>query len=110
TEFSFFNGIHHFYVCCGNNPNVSFLGYGRTNFQKFTIFQNAEQTNLRWKRQFANFIEKNGAAVGNFKISASGCGCARKRSFFVSEKFAINGSFGNGAAVYGYVFSVLSVG
>ena len=74
----------------------------------FACFQHAQQPSLRGERQFAHLVEEYGAFVGGAEISLALVYCAGERAFFMPEKFAVDGAFGYGAAVYCKIFVVLS--
>ena len=61
--------------------------------------QNAQQFHLDLRLQFANFVEKNRALVGQFKQTGlRGIG-ATEGSLLIAEQFALHQMFGQGGAV-----------
>ena len=104
AEASFADGAAHIHIGGGHHAHVSFHHLLSAHANVFARFQHAEQSGLRGQRQFAHFVEENGAFVGQSEISLALADCAGERAFFVSEEFTVDGAFGYGAAVDGEVF------
>jgi len=75
---------------------------GATDAHHFTLFQYPQQPRLQGQWHFADFIEKQGAAMGRFKqagvTATTGTG---ERAFFVAEQFRFQQGFGNRTAIDG---------
>ncbi len=67
---------------------------------KFAFLQDAQQFRLGIGMQIADFIEEQGAAVGQLKLAATLYGRAGEGAFFVPEQFALDQLAGNGRAVH----------
>jgi len=51
----------------GNDPDIRFIGTGTSQSLKFSILNNPQQFALQLQRYLADFIKKDGAAVGQFE-------------------------------------------
>ena len=67
----------------------------------FVIFQHAQQFRLGGRGHFADFVEQQRAAVGQFEAADAAFGGAGECAFFVPENFAFHQRFGNGRAIDG---------
>ena len=65
------------------------------------IFEDAQEFGLQERREFADFVEEEGAAVGGFEESFLHLLGVGECAFFVAEEFGFHESFGNGGAVDG---------
>jgi hypothetical protein len=72
--------------------------------------QNAQQLDLHVEAQFAQLVQKKGAAVGQVEIAFLVLVGARKSAPLVAEKFAFHQVFRNGAAIDGNKVFILSIG
>jgi hypothetical protein len=69
------------------DAHVHAQGAGGADALEFAGFQHAQQLGLLAQRDISDFIEENGAAVGEFEASdAVGAGVS-KRAFYVAEEF-----------------------
>ena len=85
-----------------DNANVDMLGHVRAERADFLVLQHAQEFDLGVQGHIANFVEKDGAAVGCFKKTYTFVLSTREGSTGVSEKFAFEQVFGNGTAVDGH--------
>ena len=92
----------------GHDPDVGFLHRAAADFEKFAGLEHAEQAGLGGEGKFGDFIEEYGASVGLFEITFAGRDGSGEGPFFVAEEFAVDGAFGDGAAVHGYIFLMFS--
>jgi hypothetical protein len=74
-------------MCCGNDTYIDMDLSGSTNGVDGALLQHAQQFDLHVQRHVANFIQENGAAMGQFKASNSVCHSTREGTFAVSKKF-----------------------
>ena len=65
------------------------------------IFEHTQQLGLEQGREFADFIEKQGAAVGRFKQALLHLLGVGECALFVAEEFGFHQGFGDGGAVDG---------
>ena len=68
---------------------------------KFAFLQHAQQFGLQVEWQFADFIEKDRAAVGEGEAAFAFGGGAGERAAFVPEELALHQRAGNGRAIHG---------
>ena len=59
-------------------------------------------------RQLGHLVQKDRPAVRLLEITLAGFDCSGEGPLLVSEQFGIDRSFGNGAAVHGDIFIVLT--
>ncbi|OPY87942.1 MAG: hypothetical protein A4E71_00736 [Smithella sp. PtaU1.Bin162] len=84
----------------GNNTDIHFFLFGSADLIKFFILQKPKQLDLGGKRQFADFVEKQCAAVGKFTFAFFAVlKAAGKCSFFITEKFTLHQIFTDGTAI-----------
>ena len=70
----------------------------------FAGLEHAQQPCLCGKGQFAHLVEEDGASVGDAEVAFALADGTGERAFLVSEEFAVDGAFGDGAAVDGKIF------
>src|ERR1700680_2198415 len=63
-------------------PHVNFNRPRATNANKFFVLQDRHPLGLQDRRKFADFIQKNSAALGNFQKSLFLGNCASERVLF----------------------------
>ena len=78
--------LEHVDVGRPDDAHVHFLGLRRAHLDEFAGFEHAEQPHLGAQGQLADFVEKNGSAVGLFKVTLAGASRPRKRPLFVAKK------------------------
>ena len=108
AELACIYGPLHVDIGSGHNPYIGLLYCRRAYFNELAALQHSQQTGLRGKRQFGHLVEKYSAAVGLLEITFSRGHSSGKRSFFMSEKFRVDGSLRYGSTVYGNVLGVLA--
>ena len=95
------DGLFGIFVGGGDHADV----HGRFHFAAeaadFVVFQNAQQLGLRGRGHFADFIEQQRAAVGQFEAADAAFGSAGEGAFLVAENFALHQRFGNRRAIDG---------
>ena len=65
------------------------------------IFQHAKQLGLQRDRHLSNFVQKQGAAIGQFKATFAAHNRACEGAFFVAKEFRFHQRFRDGRAVDG---------
>ena len=56
---------------------------------KLALLQNAQQLGLQIERHFADFVEQNRAAVGQFEFAGTVCDRAGESALAVAEELAL---------------------
>ena len=69
----------------GNQPDINRDGLVAADTLNFALLNRTQQTNLHHRRDIANFIEKQRAAIGNFKTTTMGINRTSKRPFVMTE-------------------------
>src|SRR6204780_3673146 len=67
----------------------------------FVVFEDAQKFRLSGCGHFADFVEEQGAAVGEFETADAAFRGAGERAFFVAEDFAFHQRFGDRGTVDG---------
>ena len=83
----------------GNDPDIQRHGARASYPADLALIQHAQHAGLKGKRKIADFIQKDGAAVGAFKVTGMGAVCSGKRAPLVSEQLAVDKLFIDCAAV-----------
>ena len=86
---------------CGDDADIHFDGGGAAYPVKLAIGQHPQQSSLSVGGHVADFIQKQGAAVGLFKAALAGGPGAGEGAFFVAEQFGFNKVFRNCRHVQG---------
>lgn len=108
AEFPLGYGLDHVEVGGSHDAHVG-LQYGRrTHLEKLAALEYTQQAGLCGEGQFAHLVEEDGAAVGLLEISLAGREGTGEGSLFVTEELGVDGTFGYGTAVDGYVFAVFA--
>ena len=94
-------------IRCGDHSNVNGADFGRADALDLAILNYAEQLGLHGKRSFADFIEEDGAAVGEFEEAGASVSGAGESAANVAEKLAFeqrvdhSGAIADGEAGFG---------
>ena len=84
----------------GDQAYVDLLRLHRADPADLAFLQHAQQARLGFQRQFADLVEKQGAAVGGLhQAGAAGAGTG-KGAFFVAEQLGLDQGFRDGGAVH----------
>src|SRR5690554_2566328 len=97
-------GLHQYFqilVCGGDDAHIHFDEGGAAYPVEFAIGQYPQQAGLGVGGHIADFVQKQGAAVGLLKTALAGGAGAGEGAFFVAEQFRFNQVFGNGGHVQG---------
>ena len=94
------NEIGQVAVCCTNDLHIDRNGVCAAKRRNRSIFENAQEMGLKFKRHIADFVEEQSAAVAreNFTRPAA-FHAARKRAGRVAEEFACQECGGDRGAV-----------
>lgn len=101
AEFSLFDAFAQVSVCGGHDADVDFSGLGVANAFDFAFLDDAEEFYLDILGDFADFVEKDGAAIGAFESSDVVFDGAGKRAAYVAEQFGFDEGFAECGAVDG---------
>jgi len=102
AELFFFDEAFQIAVGGGDDADIGFNGFGTADALELAFLKDAEQTDLRGRGEVTNFIEKDRAAMGQFKAALALRDGARERAFLVAEQFAFNDRFGERGAIDAY--------
>src|SRR5688572_1729875 len=83
----------------GDDAHVNLDGAIAADAFKLLFLQNAQQLGLELRRNFADFVQEDGAAMGEFEAAFAVGEGAGERAFLVAEKLAFDQVLGNGRAV-----------
>ena len=83
----------------GENADIDFDGAVAADAFEFAFLEEAEQLGLDLRGNLADFVEEDGAAVGQFETAFALVERAGEGAFFVAEEFAFDEVFGDGGAV-----------
>ena len=108
AEFTFFHQPDQIAVGGGNDAHIGFLDFGGAHFDIFAVFQYPQQSHLGGQGEFGHFVQEKRSLVGHFEIAAPAGNGSGKRALFVPEQFAVDGAFGDGAAVDGKIGAVFA--
>ncbi len=108
AEASFGDGAQEVDVRCGDDADVGAFHRRRAHAEVFARFEHAQKARLRRQGQLGHFVEENRASVGFFEVAPARVDGTGEGAFFVAEKLGVDGAFGDGAAVDGYVFGVFA--
>jgi hypothetical protein len=82
-----------------DDSNVDLNGRGSADFGEFALLKDAEKLDLRVEREFTDFVEEEGSAVGGFDSAGLVGEGAGEGTAHVSEEFGLDEIFGNSTAV-----------
>ena len=85
---------------CGDDTDVDLHGRFSADAFDLVVLQHPEQTHLSRQRQFADLVEKQGAAIGPFEPSLMLVGGAREAAFFVAKELRVDEFRRDRAAVH----------
>ena len=98
------NGALHVHVGGSDDAHVGAFHFARSHGDELPRFEHAQQADLCLQGQFADLVEKKRSAVGGRKITLTPAYTSREGAFDVSEKFGVDGAFGQCATVEGEIF------
>src|SRR5579859_1846949 len=95
------DGLLGIFIGRGDDANVDGSFGFAAEAADFAVFENTQEFGLRGRRHFADFVEQERAAVGQFKAADAALGRAGESTALVAEDFAFHQGFGNRRAVDG---------
>ncbi len=99
AEFLALDAFFEMAVGGGDDADIHLDGAVAADAFEFALLQHAQQLGLDLRGNFADFVEQDGAVVGEFKAAFAFGDRAGERAFFVAEEFAFDEVFGNGGAI-----------
>ena len=99
--------IEQIHVRGGDYPYVRLADFGRAHPYIFTRLKHSEQLRLGRQRKFSDLVEEQCSAVGLLEIALSRLYRTGKRTFFMTEKFRVNGPFRYRSTVHREIFGIL---
>src|SRR5665647_3059568 len=93
------HGIAKVHIGGGNDAHIDLQCPGAAKTFKLALLKDPEKFGLEGERQFTNLVEKDGAAVRQFKASGAAGSGTGECPFLVPEKFALQQVFREGRAV-----------
>ena len=87
-------------VSGSDQAHVDLLRLHRADPTNLAFLQHAQQSRLGFQRQFADFVEEQGAAVGRFHQAGTPGAGAGEGAFLVAEQLGLDQGFRNGRAVH----------
>ena len=82
-----------------DEAHVDFLRLHRTHPADFAFLQYAQKSCLSFQRKFADFVEKQGAAISCFNETGTPGAGTGERAFFMAEQLGLDQGFGDCCAV-----------
>ena len=83
----------------GNNPHIDLVLAIRAQALHLPVLQHAQQLGLYGERQFADFIQKQRAAVGQLKLATPVRHRSGKRAAHMAKQLAFHQCFGQRRAI-----------
>ncbi len=99
TEAAFFHRSRQVGVGGGDDPHIHLDGLGAANPDDLAVLQHPQQGRLHLGADIANLVEKNGAAIRDFKFALAAGDSACERAFFVAEEVTFQKTFRDSSAV-----------
>src|SRR5690349_19611291 len=99
TKLPVLNGCFQILVCRRHHADVDRYWRASTDAIHYFFFNSAQQFPLNAERQFADFIQKNGTARSQFKLTLATIAGPGKSTALVTKEFILNQRFRNGGAV-----------
>src|SRR5438552_2232912 len=91
-----------FDVGSGHNAHVDFELLGTAKAHEFALLNHAQKLGLRLGTDGGDFIEENGALVGNFEEALLGRDGAREGALHMAEELGLQEIDGDGSRIYGH--------
>ena len=99
TEVSGLDFLTQIAIGRGDDARVAVPRLGFADTLKLAVFQHAQQLGLQLHRQFADFVEKQGAVAGILEITGARSDGAGKGAFAVTEQGRLDQGRGNRCAI-----------
>src|SRR6266403_1151236 len=101
AEAAFADEREQFHVGSGDDADIDFDLLGATETHEFALLNYAEKLGLRFRADGGDFIEEDGALIGNFKETFFGGNGAGEGTFDMAEQLRLEEVDRNGAGVDG---------
>ena len=85
AETAFFDSQRQVDIGGSHNPDVGFHDLAAANADELTVFEHTQQSCLGGKRQLADFIQEEGAFVGNLEVALALAHGTGESTFLVAE-------------------------
>src|SRR5277367_5899487 len=95
------DGLFRVFVGGGDDADVDGSFHLAAEATDFVVFEHAKKFGLGGRGHFADFVEEQGAAIGQFETADAAFGGAGERAFFVAEDFAFHQRFGDRGTIDG---------
>ena len=98
-------GLHFgFQITVGgrHNAHIHLFAAAAAHTLDFLFLEHAQNLDLKTQLHLADFIQKNGAPVSQFKAARPGADGMGEGALFMPEKFAFQQLFGDGPAIDGH--------
>src|ERR1019366_9449635 len=99
AKFFFRDAFFEVAVRRGDDAHIHLDGAAAADAFQFALLQNAQQLRLHSRGNLADFVQRNRAAMREFKPAIALGQRTGESAFFVAEKFAFDEVFGNGGAI-----------
>src|SRR3984957_4838359 len=96
------NGGFEIAIGCRYYADIDFNGLRAADAFEFTFLQHPQECNLSVKRHLADFIEKNGSSVRQFKSTEAALHRPGERALFMAKEFGGNQRWGKSCAVHAH--------
>src|SRR3974390_624910 len=90
TKFFAINAFFEMAIGSRNDANVDLDGAIAADAFEFAFLKHAQELGLNLRRNFADFVEQNGAVVREFEAAFAFVHRAGKGAFFMTEKLALD--------------------
>src|ERR1700728_1145164 len=101
AEFPLLNLVCKIFVSSRNNPNFDFNFLSAAHAIKAAFLQYSQQVGLQFGRDISDFVEEDGATIGQLELPFGLSSSSRESSFFVTEQFAFQQSLSQRCAADG---------
>src|SRR6266849_4304053 len=102
TETAFANEREEIDVRGGDDADVHFDLFGAAETHEFAFLNNAQELGLRFGTDGGDFVEKDGALIGDFEETLFGSDGAGEGAFDVSEELRFEKVHGDRAGIHGH--------
>src|ERR1700739_1779109 len=102
AEAAFADESKEFHVGSGDDSHVDFNLLCPAQAHEFALLDDAQQLGLRFRADGGDFIEENGALIGDLKETLLGSDSAGERALDVPKKLRLEKIHGNGTGVDGH--------
>src|SRR4249920_3554317 len=99
TEAAFANESKEFDVGSGDDAHVDFELLCAAEAHELALLNDAEKLGLGFRADGGDFVEEDGALIGDFEEAFFGGNCASESALYVAEKLGFEKVHGDGAGV-----------